>query len=1135
MAETIFGWSQTAADNGSIDSAINFAEYQNPSTVNDSNRAMMARLAELIADLSPTRSSTGSSNAYAVTTAAADNTYRAGEQITFIPNHTNTDACTLNVDGRGPKAWRPKSGTEFSADNIQEGVPVTAYYSLADDAFYSSAGYYVSAIASGVSLQSITARLPQIGDLVLSMDSSPGAGRIRLTEAVQSVLKSAYPELNSWLSDRSYPWGSTATHFKLPPAAGYFLRFAATSSSIDVGGARLAGITQTDGIKSHTHPASSSSSSSTSLSGATDVHVGSTNMGYTDGPTTSKLVSSLSTITASTTTTTTTTTSAASDAITETRPKNVAFHLDVVASTAQSASQIAVFGFPFAWDTGTSDASPGTGRVRGNNATLASITAIYISTDDGWDVDVSGIFSTLGTGHTIVLSKVGAQANRLVMRLSGAPVSNSGYYTLPVTVDVAAGSFDASDQLAFEYAYGPTGATGATGSDGGFSFNFDSTTTMADPGTGDLRLNHATVSSVTAIAVSALSSATSNPDVSDWVATFDDSTTTAHRGQFVIRKATGGGGTYAVFDVTSAVTDNSTWLTMTVAYIGGNGTFSNADPLLVSFYRTGDKGLDGAGSGTMTSVTAGNGLSTSGVGSSGGSITVSGTLTAIRPVNAQTGTSYTVLSTDHTKLVTLSNASAIAVTLPQATGSFGAGFVFSVENKNSGVATITPTTSTINGVSSLVLSRDQGVDVYSDGTNWQIQNGRGIAGATTTIASASSVDIGGAATNRVSITGTTTISSFGNVPNALSFVSFTGALTLTHNATTLILPSAGNITTAAGDCLTTSSDSSGNFRVLHYTKADGTALVSSSGSGSPSDPQGRLTLTSATPVLTATVSAATTVYYSPYIGRYVPLYGGSSFTMTDVGGELSQATTDSTKSPAACTTNSNYDLFVWNDSGTYRCTRGPAWSSDTSRGTGAGTTELERVLGVYLNKVAITNGPSANRGTYVGTVRTNGSSQVDYILGGVAAGGTAGFIGVWNMYNRISITPEVNDSTSSWSYNSTTVRSMNNSTGNRISFVRGLNEDGVSAALKHNFSGGASGDYVFGISLNSTSALGTSSSYGSFGTSNAPGVATYSALPGLGFHYLQCVEKQITTASSATGFGLVSSLQMHSFSAVLRG
>ncbi len=89
-------------------------------------------------------------------------------------------------------------------------------------------------------------------------------------------------------------------------------------------------------------------------------------------------------------------------------------------------------------------------------------------------------------------------------------------------------------------------------------------------------------------------------------------------------------------------------------------------------------------------------------------------------INAQTGTSYTVLSGDLAKCVTFSNAAAIAVTLPQATGSFGATWYADFENKGVGAATITPTTSTINGLATLVLTTGQSVRLISDGTNYQM-------------------------------------------------------------------------------------------------------------------------------------------------------------------------------------------------------------------------------------------------------------------------------------------------------------------------------------------------------------------------------------------------------------------------------
>lgn len=92
----------------------------------------------------------------------------------------------------------------------------------------------------------------------------------------------------------------------------------------------------------------------------------------------------------------------------------------------------------------------------------------------------------------------------------------------------------------------------------------------------------------------------------------------------------------------------------------------------------------------------------------------------LREVNAQTGTTYTVLQSDLGKLVTHSNASSIAVTLPQATGMFAAGWYYHTVNKGAGTVTITPTTSTINGASTLTLITNQAALIVSDGTNYQV-------------------------------------------------------------------------------------------------------------------------------------------------------------------------------------------------------------------------------------------------------------------------------------------------------------------------------------------------------------------------------------------------------------------------------
>lgn len=140
------------------------------------------------------------------------------------------------------------------------------------------------------------------------------------------------------------------------------------------------------------------------------------------------------------------------------------------------------------------------------------------------------------------------------------------------------------------------------------------------------------------------------------------------------------------------------------------------------------------------------------------------------------------------------------------------------------------------------------------------------------------------------------------------------------------------------------------------------------------NPGGRLTLTSGTPVTTSDVTGATTVYYTPCKGDRIPLYDGTNWSVYTFT-ETSQLLSDATKSPAAAAANTNYDMFAWMDSSTFRVTRGPAWSTNIAPGTGAGTTEVEIFNGRYVNKYAITNGPAARRGLYVGSIRTDGSTQ----------------------------------------------------------------------------------------------------------------------------------------------------------------
>lgn len=96
-----------------------------------------------------------------------------------------------------------------------------------------------------------------------------------------------------------------------------------------------------------------------------------------------------------------------------------------------------------------------------------------------------------------------------------------------------------------------------------------------------------------------------------------------------------------------------------------------------------------------------------------------------------------------------------------------------------------------------------------------------------TIASAATTDLGSKRAGSLTISGTTTITALGTVSAGIKkTVVFSGALTLTHNATSLILPGGANITTAANDRAEMESLGSGNWRCNWYTKANGASILS---------------------------------------------------------------------------------------------------------------------------------------------------------------------------------------------------------------------------------------------------------------------------------------------------------------------
>ena len=103
-----------------------------------------------------------------------------------------------------------------------------------------------------------------------------------------------------------------------------------------------------------------------------------------------------------------------------------------------------------------------------------------------------------------------------------------------------------------------------------------------------------------------------------------------------------------------------------------------------------------------------------------------------------------------------------------------------------------------------------------------LTTGTSVKGGDLTSANPLVIDTDG---NYFDVTGTTDFASMTVAANKQFTLQFDGALTMTHHATNLDLPSEANITTAAGDVATFQSTGSNTVQCLIYTKANGEAVV----------------------------------------------------------------------------------------------------------------------------------------------------------------------------------------------------------------------------------------------------------------------------------------------------------------------
>jgi hypothetical protein len=297
---------------------------------------------------------------------------------------------------------------------------------------------------------------------------------------------------------------------------------------------------------------------------------------------------------------------------------------------------------------------------------------------------------------------------------------------------------------------------------------------------------------------------------------------------------------------------------------------------------------------------------------------------------------------------------------------------------------------------------------------------------------------------------------------------------------------------------------------------------SSGSSGTLTPPQGYLNLagqSSGSVVQTADAIGVAVVYYSPYVGNTIPVWNGSTFkTLT-----FTELTATLTSSGSA--SNAIQDACVFSNNGVPTLAIGPAWTTPTAgsgnRGTGAGTAQLSRLNGIWVNAVSITgyNGLSsytiaANQCTYVGSL------SIDATAGQVSAYVTWGQSrkwGVWNAYNRQTITVQAGDSTSSWTNTPTTWRQSHANANDYASAFMGLPEETVRVSFVQNVNGscstGVNLSSQIGIGINSTTSptgqIGQLACGSGAAAGNASGnlVANTPVVPVLGINQYNMLEQ----------------------------
>jgi hypothetical protein len=318
---------------------------------------------------------------------------------------------------------------------------------------------------------------------------------------------------------------------------------------------------------------------------------------------------------------------------------------------------------------------------------------------------------------------------------------------------------------------------------------------------------------------------------------------------------------------------------------------------------------------------------------------------------------------------------------------------------------------------------------------------------------------------------------------------------------------------------------------------------------------GRLTLTTGTPITLANVTGATTLYFTPYNGDSIALFDGVSAwtvlnytelsllatqtqtctlhtsttvdTCTDTsqmvvgeqvtGANIPGGTTIATITNATSfTTNNaatgsgvtsltfklptatNYDVFLFNSSGTPKLEWGPAWTNDTTRAT---------ALAVQ-NGVDVKSGATTRR--LLGTIRTIAvAGQMEDSL-------THRFVS--NRYNEQPRDMLVNESAAQWNYTLITPVQANSNTANQLDYVATVSRP-TSAQVSVLALQTGTVLVIVGVGVDVVNANSAQISIPNNGLANQNAFATYTGTPGVGRHFLAWLNYVNSASGTVTWVG----------------